>query len=686
MRRLGYLSILMILSIIIIANADWDPSMPLAWKGLEYEMGSEITGQFDYEPYFYIDNILDYPNIRVNSDQSGQIQNEEQIAVNPVNPSQVVAVWRDFRLGYRRIGVGYSTDGGLTWVDTLFEGTPHYRDSDPGLTYDSQGTFYAIVLSFESTYQPDGLFVFRSSDGGQNWDGPYTVVDGVSGAFEDKELIACDRSGSQYDGNLYVVWTRFVYGVWPVVAFCRSTDGGVTWSNPIQVDDNNCFQWPNCAVGSNGEVYVSWVGNSGIMFDKSTNGGVNFGSDKLVTNAIGLITINGGIDVFSYPAIDVDLSNGPNRGNIYIAFMDRQYNDTDIFFVKSTDGGNTWSQRVRINDDQVNNGRDQFHPWLYVDQSGVITVVWLDRRLDPGNLLMDCYFSRSTDAGETWSPNERITTESSDPTAGSRSGLIGEYIGVSGTVGRINPIWTDTRLGDQDAFVSVISFGPTPTPTPTFPPIPTATPTLTYTPTPTFTYTPTYTPLPTNTFTPTQMPTLTPTPTKTPTFYPTSTPLFSPTPTSVVTNTPTPITTNTPVQTFTPTETPTSPSPTTPPSPTPCTNVDVQLTISRNVFRPGDQFVLSYSVTNNCSESKTVDFYLILDFHGNYWFYPSWSQDIDNIVMDLAPGETVQDTPLDFIWPPNAGSARDVKFWAGVTNSGTYDVWDITYVSFDFYE
>ena len=63
--------------------------------------------------------ILDVDNIRVNSDNSGQLQNEEMVCINPTNTANAVALWRDFRLGYRRIGVGYTFDGGQTWSDTL---------------------------------------------------------------------------------------------------------------------------------------------------------------------------------------------------------------------------------------------------------------------------------------------------------------------------------------------------------------------------------------------------------------------------------------------------------------------------------------------------------------------------------------------------------------------------------------
>ncbi|HEC77601.1 MAG TPA: T9SS type A sorting domain-containing protein [candidate division WOR-3 bacterium] len=417
-----------------------------------------------------------YLNIRLNDDTTSQIQNEEQIVMNPKDTTNMVAVWRDFRLGYRQVAYAYTFDGGLTWEQALFEEPQYIWDSDPGLTVDTAGNFYAVILSFNSTSEPNGLFVYKSTDGGVSWSGPVTVINGVAGVFEDKELIACDRSGGPYTNNLYVAWTRFYT---TQILLCRSTDGGNSFVGPVTVSDNTGVQWPVPAVGPNSELYVAWLDYSpgALKLDLSTDGGQTFGSDRVIQN-VSFVQgyINGSITVFSFPAMDVDITGGPNNGNIYVAYMDYSsgYTDTDIYFTRSTDGGNTWSTKVRINDDPQNNGCDQFHPWLTITPDGDIVVVFLDRRLDPQNLLMDLYLTTSTDGGLTWSANERITTVSSDPTAGFRSlprdisaedqplilaqraGLIGEYIGVTASsLEDIHPIWTDTRLGDQDAFVGV---------------------------------------------------------------------------------------------------------------------------------------------------------------------------------------------------------------------------------------
>jgi hypothetical protein len=128
----------------------------------------------------------------------------------------------------------------------------------------------------------------------------------------------------------------------------------------------------------------------------------------------------------------------------------------DIYMTMSDDYGYNWSTPVPINDMLTFPYVDQFHPWTCVDTNGVVTVVFYDRRWDPNNLLMDLYFTQSTDGGITWSNNERITTVSSDPTAGSRAGLIGEYVGLVSWDGVPYAAWTDTRNGNQDVFAAAL--------------------------------------------------------------------------------------------------------------------------------------------------------------------------------------------------------------------------------------
>ncbi|MDH3891996.1 MAG: glycoside hydrolase [candidate division Zixibacteria bacterium] len=438
------------------------------------------------------------------------VQNEEQIWVSPTAPDILVACWRDFRQGYRQVGIGRSNDGGLNWTgDTLINPANQIFDwqSDPTLTVDANGTFYLCVVDYQDYWGYDSCFLawHVSNDSGVSWSGPHTVKDTIGPFFEDKQFTAVDRTGGSHSGNIYVAWKRF-YDGGPEgqIMFARSTAGAVTWDDTLVIGprrDASACGWPDIGagqfafplVGSDGSVYVFWAGTYldgaptctigyGLDFVKSTNGGASFTSPTPIRRTYGNWgSVDGGIDVYNAPTAAADISGGPFDGNIYIAyanldtsnteFIDSDYN---IEFIRSLDGGASWSTPIYINDDYTGDSAtvDQFHPWLSCDElDGTLAAIWYDQRIDENSHFWFMVFAAySFDGGVTFTTNHRISENWIDPdladpppyTVGgtgnvlntpmtkSRAGKLAEYIGLSISSKQAHAVWTGT--GPEEPF------------------------------------------------------------------------------------------------------------------------------------------------------------------------------------------------------------------------------------------
>jgi hypothetical protein len=374
----------------------------------------------------------DVPDRMINTDGTNQIHNEEQIWVSPVDSNVVMIVWRDFRLGYRRVGLGVSYDEGHTWLDSLLSGGIYTYYSDPAIFGDQWGNFYPLTINYNGEGESD-FSLWKTTDNGASWWGPGYVLNNPSSTYlEDKEFPAIDRTGGTYDGNMCIAWARFPNPT--RIMFVRSITGGITWEDTLIVGDPEDFggydagQFAFPFVDAYGNVYVIWRGRCYIrpywyycqQMVKSTDGGQSFSEPTpiFVNNAVNYAP--GGIDIYNSVCMDVDITNGPYRGNIYFTVPDGvedgPYYHSDILFMKSTDGGNNWSTPIRVNDDPLGKEVFQFHQWITVNQKGAIIVLFYDQRNDPPLYRkFDAYIAFSFDGGETFTTNYRVSDVSSDP-------------------------------------------------------------------------------------------------------------------------------------------------------------------------------------------------------------------------------------------------------------------------------
>lgn len=390
---------------------------------------------------------------------------EVTIAINPGNPDNIVAA--SFQTGRppkaRSGSYTYTTmDGGNTWRTIATSDPKNLVQGDDVVAFSNDGTVYHAHLSFDGiriarpTRAENGMIVNVSKDGGLTWTDGVPAVNHINTVipFEDKPGLVVDNSrNSRLQGNVYLAWTRFdVYGSSSPehrsqIYFSRSTNKGQTFSMPIRISDTggDCLDSDNTvegavpAVGPNGEVYIVWAGPLGLVFDQSIDGGLTFGKDKVIGEMPGGwdFSIQGLDRANGMPTTGVDLSNGPNRGTIYVNWIDARNGDPDVFVMSSRDKGATWSKPVRVNDDPMKNGKAQFFTWMSVDPiDGSVNVIFYDRR-DTHGAMTGLTLARSVDGGATF-VNRKIDLA---PFECNDNVFFGDYSSISAYDGRVVPVF-----------------------------------------------------------------------------------------------------------------------------------------------------------------------------------------------------------------------------------------------------
>lgn len=393
---------------------------------------------------------------------SGQVD-EPSIMINPSNPDEIVAASNLNR-------IYYSNDGGYNWK-TDITGSSYGVWGDPCLLVDNQGHFYFFHLSnpIDSGSWIDRIVCQKSNDGGLSWsNGSYAGKNGDK--IQDKEWATIDRSSQ----TIYLSWTQFdVYAdLFPnklkpedstVILFSKSEDLGNSWSDPIRINDvaGDCFDDDNAVegavpmVGPNGEVYVCWAGPKGLVFDKSEDGGQSWlPQDQYLDSMPGgwNYTIPGIYRCNGLPIIACDTSRAKTRGNIYINWSDQRNgsDNTDIWLLRSTDGGNNWSERIKVNNDTGKH--QQFFTWMTIDQSnGYIYIVFYDRR-SYSDLNTDVYLAVSKNGGISFE-NYRISEEPFIPDS---TLFFGDYTNITAHNNVIRPIWTRMHNGKKSIMTALI--------------------------------------------------------------------------------------------------------------------------------------------------------------------------------------------------------------------------------------
>jgi hypothetical protein len=413
----------------------------------------------------------------VNVDASQRLGNEseEAIAVNPTNPNNIVIVTN---LAHREAGLtagmfeAVTFDGGTTWTRQLIGNSDNLGDAccDPSLSFDRYGNLFLTYLYEVENTVPIAL----STDGGLHFNIIQKIVAPPSGTptkssgdnrglfrFVDQPTITAAQNE---------VWVVFNAGG-PMYATGAPVSGfnqvGAFFTGEVVPGTNNCT-YGDVAIGPAGQVMqVCTLTESGqgggklfVSVDPDGLGPAGFGGRIFVTD-----THVGGFDfippqpdrsVDAEPGLAWDRTGGAHNGRLYLVYTDEVKNEsdnTDIELRYSDDNGSTWSNAVRVNDDQTVNS--QFLPKISLDPtSGNIAMVWDDSRNDLGtggsgdtdgvpNDDAQLWGAFSTDGGVTVTPNTRISAGTSNSHDSGNGIDYGDYSGLSFFGGLAHPAWSD---------------------------------------------------------------------------------------------------------------------------------------------------------------------------------------------------------------------------------------------------
>jgi hypothetical protein len=383
---------------------------------------------------------------------TGDAANEPSIAVDPTDGNKITIGWRQFNSvasNFRQAGWGFTTNRGTTWTFPGVLENNVFR-SDPVLDSEDTGSFF--YLSLLETFFDN---MWRSLDGGMSW----TNIAPAKGG--DKQWFTIDNTSSTGHGFQYQAWSSSGNN-FGGKQFTRSVDGGFSWLSPVNIP--NSPSWGTLDVDTNGNLFIGGVnlGTGQVWCARSTNakdaGATPSFDQNTKVNLGGDIGFGELINPDGLPGqvfLAVDRSGTSTNNNIYMlasVIPTGANNGTDVMFVRSTDGGQTFSAPRRINDDPVNHNKWHWFGTLSVAPNGRIDSIWLDTRNAPNNTDSQLFYSYSMDGGDTWSPNVAVSNSFNPFLGYPNQNKMGDYITIVSDNTGGNVAYAATFNSEEDVY------------------------------------------------------------------------------------------------------------------------------------------------------------------------------------------------------------------------------------------
>jgi|WetSurMetagenome_2_1015567.scaffolds.fasta_scaffold17810_2 hypothetical protein len=323
------------------------------------------------------------------------------------NGNIVHAVWDDARHGTEReIYYKRSTDDGISWgVDTRLTNDPAISE----LSTVAVSGNVVYVMWYDNRDGNGEIYFKRSTDAGLTWGDEIRLTDN-SGLSNHPSVAVSGQI-------VHVVWQDTRDGANGEIYYKRSTDEGVNWGTDMRLTNNSAASWNPSVSLSGSVVHVVWRdkrdgANGEIYYKRSADGGVSWENDIRLTND---------------PSASTNCSVNVSGQVVHILWRDNRDGNDEIYYKHSTDGGASWGTDIRL----TNNSDVSINPSV-TSSGSIVHVVWEDYR--DGS---EIYYKLSTDGGLNWNEDTRLTN----------AGSFSMYPSVSVSDSVVHVLWEDFRDG-----------------------------------------------------------------------------------------------------------------------------------------------------------------------------------------------------------------------------------------------
>jgi hypothetical protein len=324
--------------------------------------------------------------------------------------NNVHVVWQDYRAGSKeQVYYKRSTDDGLNWNPGERLSIDPERSSIPAIAAMHNNVHVAWLDFRDHGGSDDEVYYKRSTNNGDWFEAAIRLTNVVSFKWD------CDIA--VFDDNIHIVWGDGRNVGSSDIYYIRSTDNGITWSPEILITNpSGIDQEPKVAI-SGTNVFIIWESFSGgiyeVYFRRSIDNGINWESEQKLNSS--------NTDAFSCQICSFD-------NNIHISWVDIRTGNPEVFYIRSTNLGDDWSAETRLT----------FNPAYEIGISIAsfqekVHLFWTDDR----NIEYEVFYIKSIDNGVNWEAEELISSIPVESWS-SRISVFGENVFA---------VWEDTPAG-----------------------------------------------------------------------------------------------------------------------------------------------------------------------------------------------------------------------------------------------